>query len=93
MNESCRQVCSAAVTGAKAYLNSVAAYLDSKHDIDGSNDIVLLGIDSPCSVDHGVWGTPLLSKVHDCIWLEAGENVFQELPVADVSNLQVDVVA
>lgn len=73
--------------GAKAYVDSVAAHLDGKHDIDCSNDIVLLGIDSPGSIDHGVGGTSLLSKVHDCIWLEAGHNIFQELPVADVSNL------
>lgn len=70
-----------------------AAYLDGKHDIDCPDDIILLGVDRPCSINHGVGGAPLLSKVHHGIWLEAGEDLFQEPPVTDVPYLQLNVLA
>ena len=83
----CKSKVASAVTGAQAYTDTAATYFDGKHDIDGSDDIVVLGIDGPRPVNHGVRGTSLLSKMHNCIWLEAGENIFQKLPVADVSYL------
>lgn len=39
------------------------ACLDGKQDIDGANDVVVLGEDSTVAVDHGVGGAALLSKV------------------------------
>ena len=52
-----------------------STYLDGKHDIDGSNDVVVLGVDGARPVNHGVGGAPLLPKVHNCIWFEAGDHI------------------
>ena len=70
-----------------------AAHLDGKHDIDCANDIVVLGVNSASSVDHGVGRASLLSKVDNRIGLEADKHIFQELPVTDVSYLQVNMLA
>ena len=68
-------------------------HLDGKHDVDGSNDVVVLGVDCASPVNHGVGGAPLLPKVHHCIRLEASDNILQELPVTHIPNLQVNVIA
>ena len=68
-------------------------YLYGKHDIDGSNDIVVLGVDCTRPVNHGVGCTPLLSKVHDGIRFEASHNILKKFPVADIPYLEVNVAA
>jgi len=62
--------------------------LNGKHNVNVANDVVVLGEDSPLAVDHGVGGAALLAKVHNGIWLEGGDCLGQELPVADVADLQ-----
>jgi hypothetical protein len=44
--------------------------LDCKHDIERSNDVVLLGEDGPVAVDHRVGGGPLLPKVDNRVGLK-----------------------
>lgn len=68
-------------------------HLDGKEDVDSADDIVLLREDSTRAVDHGVRRRALLAKVHDCIWLERLEGLREELEIADVAHLQVDVLA
>jgi len=45
------------------------------------------------AVDHAVRRAALLAKVHHRVGPEAGEGLGEELPVADVAHLEVDVVA
>lgn len=69
------------------------ACLDCKEHIDSADYIVVLGVDSPGSVNHGVGSTPLLSKVHDCIWGELLEGFLKKLEVTDVAYSEIYVLA
>ena len=51
----------------------------------------MLSEDCPGAINHGVGCRSLLAKVHDCIRLEVLEAFLQELEVADIPNLQLDV--
>mmetsp|Transcript_38901 Transcript_38901/g.110107 ORF Transcript_38901/g.110107 Transcript_38901/m.110107 type:complete len:231 (+) Transcript_38901:767-1459(+) len=77
--------------GAELHQVAVRAdFLDSVHDVDVADDVVVLGEDGVGAVNHGVGGAALLSEVHNVLWLEALEGLLQEVKVADVSNLQVN---
>ena len=67
--------------------------LDGKHDIDGADDVVVLGVDGACAVNHGVGRAALLAKVHHVLRAEAPEHLAQELKVADVAHLQLQGLA
>ena len=67
-------------------------YLDGKEDVGGADDVVVLREDGPGAVDHGVGRRALLPEVHHRIGLEALERLREEVKVADVPNLQLDVL-
>lgn len=67
-------------------------HLDGEEDVDGADDVVLLREDGARAIDHGVWRRALLAKVHDRVWLKCLESLREELEVADVAHLQVDVL-
>ncbi len=52
----------------------------------------MLREDGPGAVDHGVGRRALLAEVHHRVGLEALERLGQELKVADVADLQLDVL-
>jgi hypothetical protein len=68
-------------------------HLDSEEHVDSADDVVVLREDRALAVNHGVWRGALLAKVHDGIWHEAAESLREELPVADVADLQADVLS
>ena len=51
----------------------------------------MLSEDRPRAIDHGVGCRSLLAKVHNCVRLEILEAFLQELEVADIPNLELDV--
>ena len=67
--------------------------LDGKHDVDGADDVVVLGVDGACTVDHGVGRAALLAKMHHMLRAEAAEHLAQELKIADVAHLQLHRLA
>ena len=68
-------------------------YLDGKEDIDGADDVVVLSEDGAGAVDHRVRRRALLAEMHHRIGLEALKRLRQELKVADVADLQLDVLS
>ena len=69
------------------------AHLDGKEDIYSADDIVVLCEHGPGAIDHGVRRRALLAKVDHSVRLEGLKRLGQELKVADVSNLQVNVLS
>ncbi len=67
-------------------------HLDGKEDVDGADDVVVLREDGAVAVDHRVGRRPLLAKVHHRVRLERIEGLREELKVADVAHLQIDVL-
>jgi hypothetical protein len=67
--------------------------LDGEQDIDGADHVVGLCEHGPLPINHGVGGAALLSKVDDCIRVEVPEGLPKELPVTDVTNGQLNVLA
>ena len=67
-------------------------YLDGKEDVGGADDVVVLREDGPGAVNHGVGRRALLAKMHHGIWLEALKRLGQEVKVADVPNVQLNVL-
>mmetsp|Transcript_12276 Transcript_12276/g.26479 ORF Transcript_12276/g.26479 Transcript_12276/m.26479 type:complete len:333 (-) Transcript_12276:430-1428(-) len=85
-----------AVLAHGAELHEVAVgldLLDGKQHVDSSHNVVGLGVHGPLAVDHGVGGGALLPEVHHGIGAEVAEGLAKELPVADVTDLQLDVLA
>ena len=68
-------------------------HLDGKEHINGSDDIVVLRVDSPGPVNHGVRCTALLSKMYYGIRREFLEGFLEKLEVADIADPQVYVLA
>jgi hypothetical protein len=66
--------------------------LDGKHHVDVADDVVVLREHGALAVDHAVGRAALLAKVDDGVGLERGERLGEELPVADVADLEVDVL-
>ena len=69
------------------------AHLDGKEDIYSANDIVVLCEHGPGAVNHGVRRRALLAKVNHSVRLEALKRLGQKLKVADVSDLQLNVLS
>ena len=67
--------------------------LDGEHDVDVADDVVVLREHGALAVDHAVGRAALLAEVHDRVGAEAGDGLREELPVADVADLQVDLLA
>jgi hypothetical protein len=65
--------------------------LDRKHHVDVADHVVVLREHRALAINHGVGGGPLLAEVHDRVGAEGGDGLRQELPVADVADLQVNV--
>jgi hypothetical protein len=66
--------------------------LDGEHHVDVADDVVVLREDRALPVDHRVGRRALLAKMHDGVGLERRERLLEELPVADVADLQVEVL-
>ena len=85
-----------AVLSHRAQLDQVrlgGELLDREQDVDGADDVVVLGVDGPGAVDHRVGRGTLLAKVDDGVGLEGLEGCGQKLKVADVADQELDVFA
>lgn len=54
----------------KIHNNDLVSYLNSKENINGSNNVVVLGKYGTRSVNHRIWCTALLPKMNNCVRFE-----------------------
>ena len=68
-------------------------FFDGPEQVEIVDDIVLLGPDAVCLVDHRVGRRGHLAQVHDGIGLEVGEAGFDEVVVGEVANAEIQLDA
>ena len=67
--------------------------LDGVQHVQRADNVILLRVDGPRPINHGVRRRALLSKVDDGLRLEGGERLLQEAPVAHVADHELDVLS